>query len=63
MKHIFALSGDIFAFIIIRKSWPMMRLGQNKMTETESDFKTRRATGYGICALGIIAIICDHFIF
>jgi hypothetical protein len=63
INFLIALSGDIFAVIIIIRGVKLIRRPQQKMLETEGDFKSRQFLGYGICLFGLLAIYANHAIF
>jgi len=63
MGFIFALVGDLGAFIVIWRGFKLAARPHQKMFETESDYKLRRLAGFGICVFGVVVIILNHFVF
>jgi hypothetical protein len=55
--------GDIIVFRVMWKGYKMTTRKQQKMFETEHDFKMRVLFGYGIIVFGVTVILLNHFFF
>jgi hypothetical protein len=63
ISFLIALSGDIFAIIIIVRAIKLIRRPQHNMTETNSDYQGRKFFGYFICLVAAAAVIANHVFF
>jgi len=63
ISFLVALSGDIFAVIIFVRGFKLITKPQHKMTETSSDYASRRFLGYLVCGVGVAAVLANHFLF
>jgi hypothetical protein len=60
INFIFQLAADVFIIKLLLRGYKMTKQGQDPLYETKTDHEMRVLTGWGIVALCVVAIICNH---